>query len=96
MTLNALSESNPARYQRVVAKSQTTEHTVVWHFLDFHDEESAEAMEAANLGRGLQSLDGKFVCDMQAGDCITLWARARVPGWENHVQKAKITVCWAV
>jgi len=82
--------------KNIVAKSQTTEHTVVWHFLDSHDEESAEAIEAAKLGRGPQSLDGKFVRNMQAGDCITLWARARFPGWENHVQKAKITVYWAV
>jgi hypothetical protein len=82
--------------KNIVGKSQTMEHTIVWHFLNSYDEESAEAMEAVKRGRGSQSLDGKFVRSIQVGDCITLWARARFPGWENHVQKAEVTVYWAV
>jgi len=82
--------------KNIVAKSETTEHTIVWHFLDSFDKESVEAAEAAKLGRGLATLNGKFVRSIQVGDCITLWARARFPGWQHHVQKAKITVYWAV
>jgi len=84
------------RFKKVMAKKETTEHTIVWHFLDSFDKESAEAIEADKLGRGPGSLDGKFVHNMQVGDCITLWARARFPGWKNHVKRAKITVYWAV
>jgi len=82
--------------KNVVAKSQTTEHTIVWHFLDSYDKGSAEVIEAVNQGRGPESLNGKFVRSMQMGDCITLWARARFPGWQNHVQKAKVTIYWAL
>ncbi|OAX33461.1 hypothetical protein K503DRAFT_748708 [Rhizopogon vinicolor AM-OR11-026] len=82
--------------KNVAAKRQTTVHTIVWHFLDSFDKDSAEAKEAANMGRGPGTLDGKFVRRLQVGDCITLWVRARFPGWQNHVQKAEITVYWAV
>ncbi|KAJ8595449.1 hypothetical protein M405DRAFT_714367, partial [Rhizopogon salebrosus TDB-379] len=82
--------------ENVVAKEGVTEHTIVWYFLDSFDNQSAEAAEATKLGWGPATLDGKFVRSMQVGGCITLWARARFPGWENRVQKTKITVYWAV
>ncbi|KAJ8583684.1 hypothetical protein M405DRAFT_845652 [Rhizopogon salebrosus TDB-379] len=82
--------------KNVVAKRKTTKHTIVWHFLDSYDEGSAEVTEAVNQGRGPESLNGKFVRSMQMGDCITLWPRARFLGWENHVEKAKVTVYWAL
>ena len=82
--------------RNVVAKGETTVHTIVWHYLDSYDKDSAEAREAANQGRGPGTLDGRFVRSMQVGDCIILWVRARFPGWENHVEKAKITVYWMV
>lgn len=82
--------------RNVVSKGKTTKHTIVWHFLDSYDEGSAEVTEAVNQGRGPESLNGKLVRSMQMGDCITLWARARFPGWKNYVQKAKITVYWAL
>ncbi|KAJ8583495.1 hypothetical protein M405DRAFT_748519 [Rhizopogon salebrosus TDB-379] len=82
--------------QTMVAKRETTEHTIVWHFLDSFGKKSVEAKEAGKLGRGPSTLDGRFVRSMQAGDCITLWARACFPGWENFIQKVKITVYWAV
>jgi hypothetical protein len=33
---------------------------------------------------------------MAVGDVITLWGRARFPGWINHIQEVKIDVYWAV
>ncbi|TYJ52592.1 hypothetical protein B9479_006800 [Cryptococcus floricola] len=37
-----------------------------------------------------------FVKEMQKGDCITLWARALYPKWENHVQRASIAISYDV
>jgi hypothetical protein len=88
--------SDTTLQKNVVAERVTTEHTIVWHFLDSFDKESVEAEEACKVGRGSATVDGKFVRSMQVGDCITLWARARFPGWENVIQKVKITVYWAV
>lgn len=88
--------SDTTLQKNAMAIKYTTKHAVVWHFLDSFDKESAVAIEAGKLGRGPGTLDGKFVRNMQVGDCITLWARARFPGWENCVKKAKITVYWAV
>ena len=82
--------------KNVVGMRRTKEHTIVWHYLDSYDKDSAEAREAANQGRGPGTLDGRFVRSMQVGDCIILWVRARFPGWANHVRKAKITVYWKV
>jgi hypothetical protein len=48
----------------VVAKRETTEHTVVWHFLDSFGKESVEATEAGELGRGPAVVVGKFVRSM--------------------------------
>ncbi|KAJ8586290.1 hypothetical protein M405DRAFT_883373, partial [Rhizopogon salebrosus TDB-379] len=51
----------------VVAKGETTEHTIMWHFLDSFDKESVEAEEACKVGRGSATVDGKFVRSMQVG-----------------------------
>jgi hypothetical protein len=48
----------------VVAKRETTEHAVVWHFLDSFGKESVEATEAGELGRGPAVVVGKFVRSM--------------------------------
>jgi len=59
-----------ALQKNVVAKGQTTEHTIVWHYLDSYDKNSAEAREAGNQGRGPGTLDGRFVRNRQARDCV--------------------------
>jgi hypothetical protein len=71
-------------------------HTITWHYLDFIDEQSPAAIEADLNGRGWKSLDGSFVRNLKVGDCITLWMRARFPGWMAHIVKAKIEMYWAV
>jgi hypothetical protein len=83
-----------ALQENVVGKEGVTKRTIVWHFLDSFDNKSAEVAEAAKLGRDPATLGGMFVRSMQV-DCITLWARARCPGWENRVPRAKIIVYWA-
>jgi len=83
--------------RNVHAGQEFRTHIVEWHYLDSIEEGSAEAMEADNdKGRGWQSLDGSFVRSLKEGDCITLWMRARFPGWRCLGKKAKIDVYWAV
>lgn len=88
---------SPSTVQKnIVAKRQTTHHIVTWTDLDDVKEGSPEAIAAENRGQGWKSYDGSFVRDLQVGDCITLWMKARYPGWSNEAVKAKITVFWAV
>jgi hypothetical protein len=85
----------PTHLQRNVHANRTIHHhTITWHYLDSID--SPVAMEADLNGRGWKSLDGSFVRSLKVGDCITLWMRARFPGWLSHVVKAKIETYWAV
>ncbi|KAG2158225.1 uncharacterized protein EDB93DRAFT_1246076 [Suillus bovinus] len=87
----------PSTLQKnIVAERQTTHHVITWTDLDDVKEGSPEAIAAGNRGQGWKSYDGSFIRDLQVGDCITLWMRARFPGWKNEAMKAKITVFWAV
>ncbi|KIJ58773.1 hypothetical protein HYDPIDRAFT_102047 [Hydnomerulius pinastri MD-312] len=78
------------------AKGETTQHTVTWHYLDSVDEGSPAAKKASVRGQNWKALDGKIVNGMRPGDCIALWINARYPGWRCTIEKAKITVYWAV
>ncbi|KAF9242332.1 hypothetical protein BU15DRAFT_43982 [Melanogaster broomeanus] len=80
----------------VRTKKKTTYHAVTWHYLDSVTEGSPAAKEADALGQDWKALDGKVVNEMQRGDCIALWMRARYPGWQCTLEKAKITVYFAV
>ncbi|KAH7909751.1 hypothetical protein BJ138DRAFT_1195983 [Hygrophoropsis aurantiaca] len=74
-------------------------HNVTRHYLDNVEEGSAEAMEADLRGQGWQSLDGELIRNLEAGQCITLWMRARPDGgvrWEMNIKKAKIDIFWAI
>ncbi|KAL4798188.1 hypothetical protein BDV19DRAFT_357226 [Aspergillus venezuelensis] len=72
-------------------------HRVVWHHLD---DVEAEAPEAGDLeretGRGRDTFNGEQVRTMEIGDSIVVWARARFPGWTNHVDELSVRVFWAV
>ncbi|KAJ5312319.1 hypothetical protein N7508_003149 [Penicillium antarcticum] len=70
---------------------------IVWDYRDGIPPESTEADEAErDLGRGRLTLDGRGVRELEIGDSIALWARARFPGWSNHVERASVRVFWAV
>ncbi|KAF7713887.1 Uncharacterized protein PECH_006742 [Penicillium ucsense] len=78
-----------------VAERQDVE--IVWHYQDNIPADSPEALEIEKTkGRGRATLDGQFVRDLQVGDSIAIWARARFPGWSNHVYHASATVFWAI
>ncbi|KAK1758671.1 hypothetical protein QBC47DRAFT_375442 [Echria macrotheca] len=80
------------------ASMHTKEHRVEWRYTDgvdgVEDTEGAEALAAQ--GRGTGTGDGKFVREMRVGDVVTVWAKARFPGWTNHVESVRVDVYWAL
>ncbi|EPE08391.1 hypothetical protein F503_01174 [Ophiostoma piceae UAMH 11346] len=48
------------------------------------------------IGRGSATGDGEFVRNLCIGDVVTVWAKARFPGWVNSVQSIQVDVFWAV
>ncbi|KAJ5558608.1 hypothetical protein N7535_008825 [Penicillium sp. DV-2018c] len=72
-------------------------YTIVWDYRDDLKPDSDEALEIeATQGRGCSTLDGRVVRELEVGDSIALWARARFPGWSNHVLRASVRIYWAV
>ena len=90
----------PAKHtlqRNVVARGTAKTHTITWHCMDSIDPDSEEAEEIQNAhGRGRATLDGRAVREMNIGDSIVVWVRARFPGWENIVEGMSIRVFWAV
>ncbi|PKY06054.1 hypothetical protein P168DRAFT_303730 [Aspergillus campestris IBT 28561] len=79
------------------AVGETQRHVVTWHYQDCIEEDSAEAEEIANeTGRGRATLDGKQVREMEVGDALVIWARARFGGWSNRVYGFWVRTFWAV
>lgn len=80
------------------AEKGWTHHHVEWSWDDYMDSDDLDlpaAQELENLGRGAATGNGNFVRNLKFGDMITVWGRARFPGWSNHVQKVEIKVYWA-
>ncbi|KAJ5166586.1 uncharacterized protein N7482_005367 [Penicillium canariense] len=70
---------------------------IIWHYQDDIEADSPEAsLIESRKGRGRATLDGRVVREMEVGDSIAVWARARFPGWSNHVYGASVTVFWAI
>ncbi|KAL1959998.1 hypothetical protein VTO42DRAFT_666 [Malbranchea cinnamomea] len=83
--------------RNVVAQREVQTHKITWHYLDSVDPDSAEAEEIQNShGRGSATLDGRAVRKMHVGDEISVWGRARFPGWSNTVEGMSIRVFWAI
>ncbi|KAM7220628.1 hypothetical protein V8F06_004032 [Rhypophila decipiens] len=58
--------------------------------------ETAEVQALADVGRGIATGDGEFVRKLKVGDIVTVWAKARFPGWVNYVDRVKVDVYWAI
>jgi len=87
----------PTRVQsNVMASKVASEHVITWAHDDAVDPESPEGDELEAQGRGRASVTGGYVRHLELGDIVTVWARARFPGWRNHVEKVKVDVYWAV
>jgi hypothetical protein len=75
---------------------EVTEHTVEWRYDDNTPAEGPKADELRRRGRGKATGDGRFVRCMRAGDCVSLWAKARFLAWANTVESAKVEVYFVV
>jgi hypothetical protein len=75
---------------------EVKEHVITWAHDDSIDPLSSEGDKLEREGRGRYTGSGDFVRNLQIGDIITIWARARFPGWVNHVEEVKVDVYWAV
>ncbi len=84
--------------QNLTARREPKVHRVVWSYTDnidpARDVEAAEQLKTQ--GRGPATGDGKFVRDLKLGDVVTLWAKARFPGWTNQLESATIDVYYAI
>ncbi|KAL3418845.1 hypothetical protein PVAG01_09067 [Phlyctema vagabunda] len=80
----------------VVAQRQQKEHVVTWSCFDDMKPDSPGADELESIGRGPGTGDGEFVRNMRVGDVVTIWAKARFPGWQNNVESVKVDVYWAI
>lgn len=77
--------------------SDMQHNRIVWDYRDDIQADSPEAFEIEKTqGRGRLTLDGHGVREMEIGDSIAIWARARFPGWSNHVYHASVRIYWAV
>jgi hypothetical protein len=77
-------------------KREVKEHIITWAHDDCIDPFSIEGDQLEQEGRGRNTGNGNFVRNLQIGDVITIWARARFPMWINEVKEIKIDVYWAV
>lgn len=82
--------------KNLTSVKSTTEHIVTWSFDDRIDPESLEANELQAKGRGPGTGSGELVRSLEVGDVITVWGKARFPGWVNVIEEISIDVYWAV
>lgn len=78
------------------ANREVKEHVIIWASDDCIEPLSSAGDRLEAEGRGRLTGDGKFVRGLKVGDIITVWARARFPGWQNLVEEVKIDVFWVV
>lgn len=92
--LEAQPEWEIQRNLRAVGDLQ--EHVVTWSYLDDIKAESDAGKVLDDQGRGRATGDGSFVRSLVLGDVITVWGKARFPGWVNCGDSVKVEVYWAV
>ncbi|KAI1379943.1 hypothetical protein F4677DRAFT_408083 [Hypoxylon crocopeplum] len=77
------------------AERDMQHYRVEWYWNDDVDPDSPEAETLREMGRGAGTGNGEFVRNLKFGDMITIWGRARFPGWANYVQRVEVKVYWA-
>ncbi|CZS91734.1 uncharacterized protein RAG0_02257 [Rhynchosporium agropyri] len=78
------------------SKKKAEEYKIVWSCHDGIDPDSLGGKALEEQGRGRNTANGQFVRDMRVGDIVTVWGKARFPGWVNMIEKVQIDVYWAV
>ncbi|RDW66706.1 hypothetical protein BP5796_09455 [Coleophoma crateriformis] len=92
----ALLPSDKRLQSNKVAEREPIEYTVTWSSDDDVHPDGPEADRLEETGRGRASGNGEFVRNLEIGDVVTVWGKARFPGWRNQVQELKMDVYWAV
>ncbi|PHH88683.1 hypothetical protein CDD83_7213 [Cordyceps sp. RAO-2017] len=93
---NLLHNKNWEIHRNLVAKGEWQDHVVTWSYLDDIKPDSDAGMALDEEGRGRETGDGSFVRSLKLGDVVTVWGKARFPGWTNNVESVKVDVYWAV
>ncbi|KAH9213764.1 hypothetical protein DL95DRAFT_301603 [Leptodontidium sp. 2 PMI_412] len=75
---------------------EAEEYKIVWTCHDNVDPDSLEGKALEDQGRGRNTANGQFIRDMKVGDIVTVWGKARFPGWVNMIETVRIDVYWAV
>ncbi|KAI1460149.1 hypothetical protein F4805DRAFT_418303 [Annulohypoxylon moriforme] len=70
-------------------------HHVEWSWDDDVDPNSLASQTLGEAGRGTGTGNGAFLRNLKLGDMITIWGRARFPGWTNNIQRVEVKVYWA-
>ncbi|KAF7290922.1 hypothetical protein HMN09_01270700 [Mycena chlorophos] len=86
----------PAKSRWLLQKNLTAprvrgfyEHTITWKAAQDVTEQDIDVRQGSGDGQG-------FVELLQPGDRIAVLVRAKYPGWVNHVEKAEISVYYAL
>ncbi|KAF6760630.1 hypothetical protein DFP72DRAFT_76792 [Ephemerocybe angulata] len=69
------------------------QHEITWTSIDDVEtkEDTDEALDRSGSGGGYG-----FVCSLQPGDRIAVYARAQYPGWVNHVHGVEIQIYYSL
>lgn len=89
----------PSRHtlqQNVVASYNTKEHVITWSYDDNILPDSLDGNKLEENGRGRETGTGEYVRNLEVGDVVTVWAKARFPGWAITVEDVQVDVYWAV
>ncbi|KAI3327006.1 hypothetical protein HD806DRAFT_485720 [Xylariaceae sp. AK1471] len=78
-----------------VAEHDWQHHHIEWSWADAIDPDSNAGKELEANGRGSATGNGNFLRSLKVGDMVTVWGRARFPGWANRIQKVEVQVYWA-
>ncbi|TGO90686.1 hypothetical protein BPOR_0055g00290 [Botrytis porri] len=96
MFIHTLNPHNKILQKNKTATKGFEDHKITWRFNDDIHPESPEADELEAQGRGRETANGEFVRNLEIGDVVTLWAKARFPGWANTVEDVSMDVYYAV
>ncbi|KAH8589721.1 hypothetical protein B0O99DRAFT_636447 [Bisporella sp. PMI_857] len=91
-----LLSSDDTLQHNLSATRESREYTITWSCDDHIHPETPEANALREIGRGGATANGDYVRNMEVGDVVTVWAKARFPGWVNNVQDVSIDLYWAV
>ncbi|TGJ84877.1 hypothetical protein E0Z10_g3884 [Xylaria hypoxylon] len=79
-----------------ISEQDWQHHHIEWSCTDDIDPESSAGQELDAIGRGSATGDGSFLRNLKVGDMLTVWGRARFPGWMLSIQKVQVEVYWAL